>query len=78
MSNGINPMQLLGMIKNSSNPQQLMLSILEQNPNMKTLTDLAKANNVSGIETFVRNYVNSQGGDFDKDFNAFKQMLGVK
>ena len=78
MSNGINPMQLLGMIKNSSNPQQLMLSILEQNPKMKTLTDLAKANNVSGIENFVRNYVNSQGGDFDKDFNAFKQMLGVK
>ena len=78
MSNGINPMQLLGMIKNGSNPQQLMLSILEQNPNMKTLTDLAKANNISGIENFVRNYVNSQGGDFDKDFNAFKQMLGVK
>lgn len=78
MSNGINPMQLLGMIKNGSNPQQLMLSILEQNPNMKILTDLAKANNVSGIENFVRNYVNSQGGDFDKDFNAFKQMLGVK
>lgn len=78
MSNGINPMQLLGMIKNGSNPQQLMLSILEQNPKMKTLTDLAKANNVSGIENFVRNYVNSQGGDFDKDFNAFKQMLGVK
>ena len=73
MSNGINPMQLLGMIKNGSNPQQLMLSILEQNPNMKILTDLAKANNVSGIENFVRNYVNSQGGDFDKDFNAFKQ-----
>ena len=71
-------MQLLGMIKNGSNPQQLMLSILEQNPKMKTLTDLAKANNVSGIENFVRNYVNSQGGDFDKDFNAFKQMLGVK
>ena len=45
---------------------------------MKTLKDLAKANNVSGIENFVRNYVNSQGGDFDKDFNAFKQMLGVK
>ena len=78
MSNGINPMQLLGMIKNGSNPQQLMLSILEQNPKMKTLTDLAKANNVSGIENFVRNYVNSQGGNFDKDFNAFKQMLGVK
>lgn len=78
MSNGINPMQLLGMIKNGSNPQQLMLSILEQNPKMKTLTDLAKANNVSGIKNFVRNYVNSQGGDFDKDFNAFKQMLGVK
>ena len=78
MSNGINPMQLLRMIKNGSNPQQLMLSILEQNPKMKILTDLAKANNVSGIENFVRNYVNSQGGDFDKDFNAFKQMLGVK
>lgn len=78
MNNGINPMQLLGMIKNGSNPQQLMLSILEQNPNMKILTDLAKANNANGIENFVRNYVNSQGGDFDKDFNAFKQMLGVK
>ena len=78
MNNGINPMQLLGMIKNGSNPQQLMLSILEQNPNMKTLIDLAKANNANGIENFVRNYVNSQGGDFDKDFNAFKQMLGVK
>lgn len=74
----MNVMQLLGMIKNGANPQQLMLSMLEQNPNMKPLTDLARGNNTKGIESFVRNYVNSQGGNFDRDFSAFKQMLGIK
>ena len=34
-------------------------------------------NKIDEIEDFARNYVNSQGGDFDRDFNAFKKNIGL-
>ena len=76
------PMEIIAAIKNGQNPQQLLMSILEsrmgQTPMGKNLLALAKNNDTKGIETVVRNLFNSRGVDFDKEFNAFKQMLGVK
>lgn len=76
------PIQLLQMIKNGGNPQQLVLSMLEQNtannPVLQNLLNLAKENNQQGIEAFARNMVAERGLDFDTEFNAFKQSLGLK
>ena len=78
----VNPNQLIQMIKNGKNPQQLMMSILEgqasNNPMGANLLNLAKGNKTAEIEKIARNIAQQRGIDFDKEFDAFKQMLGVK
>ena len=82
MTAQVNPMTLIQMIKNGQNPQQLLLNILDKqastNPIYYNLRMLAKENRTQEIEQFARNLVASQGGDFDKEFNAFKQSLGIR
>jgi len=38
---------------------------------------MAKNGDSAGLEQFARNFVASQGKDFDTEFNAFKQQLGL-
>ena len=77
-----NPMQIIQLIKTGANPQQITMKIIEERmgntPLGSNLMNLAQNNKSREIETIVRNIVNQNGGDFDKDFNAFKQMLGIK
>ena len=75
------PKELVAMIKNGINPQQLALNILQNQmsntPLGQNLLSLAQNGDTTQIEQFARNYVNSQGKDFDQEFNSFKQMLGI-
>lgn len=77
----MNPMDLIQMIRNGQNPQQTMLSILEEqaqaNPFEANLLQLAKNNDIAGIEQIARNIAESRGLDFDKEFTNFKNMLGL-
>lgn len=77
----VNPMVLIQMIRQGRNPQQLLLSVLEgdadSNPMSANLLTLARNNDGRGIEQFARNFFQSQGMDFDKEFNAFRQQLGL-
>ena len=77
-----NPMQIIQLIKTGANPQQITMKIIEERmgntPLGSNLMNLAQNNKSKEIETIVRNIVNQNGGDFDKDFSAFKQMLGIK
>ena len=41
------------------------------------LLEMAKQGDSASLEQFARNYVKSQGKDFDTEFNAFKQMFGL-
>ena len=78
----VNPMMLIQMIRQGQNPQQLLMSILEgqagTNPVSSNLLDLVKNNKTADIETFARNYFASNGLDFDKEFNAFKETFKLK
>ena len=78
----VNPMQLIQMIKSGQNPQQLVMNILEQQmqntPMGANLLSLAKQNRSADIVQIARNLCQQSGRDFDKEFNAFKQMLGIK
>lgn len=78
----VNPMQLIQMIHEGKNPQQLMMSILEgqfsSTPLGANLLSLAKKNDTKGIEQIARNIFQSRGLDYDKEFNALKQTLGLK
>lgn len=77
----VNPIQLIQMIRQGRNPQQLLMSILEgeakNNPMSANLLALAQRNDGRAIEQFARNFFESQGMDFDKEFNAFKQQMGL-
>ena len=78
----VNPNQLIQMIKAGKNPEQLMLSVLETQmkgtPMGDNLIKLAKENRCAEIEQIARNLYSQQGRDFDKEFEMFKNMLGLK
>ena len=77
----VNPMQLIQMIKGGQNPQQLIMSLLEEqaqsNPIYANLSQMAKQGRTQDIEKFARNLAATQGLDFDKEFAAFRQRTGL-
>lgn len=78
---GVNPMQLIQMIRQGQNPQQLAMSLLENNaqgsPMGANLLNLAKGGQTQQIEQIARNICQQRGVDFDTAFNSFKQQLGI-
>ena len=83
MNTNMNPIQLIQMIQQGKNPEQLSLSMLEQqasnsNPLLSNLILLAKEGKGKDIEQIARNIVNEKGLDFDVEFNKFKQQFGIK
>lgn len=78
----VDPMQIIWAIKNGQNPQQLMLNIIKnnmsQNPLGANLYKLAQEGNTSEIERIARNLAQQRGIDYDREFPAFVQKLGLK
>lgn len=77
----VNPMQLVQMIKSGQNPQQLMLHVLETqgstSPMGANLLNLARQGKTGEIELIARNLARERGVDYDKEFTAFRQVLGL-
>lgn len=82
MTQSMNPMQIITMIKNGQNPQQLVLSMLESQmggtPMGNNLLQMAQNGQSDDIEKFARNLFESRGLNFDKEFNSFKSQMGFK
>ena len=61
------------------NPKQMALQMLEKqaqvNPMFAQLLTLAHNNDTKGIEHIVRGLLESQGVDYDKEFNSFYSMF---
>ena len=76
-----NPMQIVQMIRSGQNPQQLAMNLLQQNmgntPMGQNLLKLAQNGQTADIEQIARNLAKQQGIDFDKEFTAFRQQLGL-
>lgn len=76
-----NMMQIISLMKNGGDPQQMVLSMLEQqtenNPFAANLLQLAKGNKSGEIEQIARNLAKEKGIDFDTEFNNFKKTLGL-
>ena len=72
----VNPMQLIQLIKNGNNPQQLLMSILQQqgnnNPILQNAIKLAQNGNAAALQQIARNLAQQKGIDFDKQFANFK------
>lgn len=68
-------------IAKNSNPQQLVMGMLQkranENPLFANILSLAQQGNTAEIENIVRNMAKERGIDFDKEFNSFKQMFGL-
>ena len=77
-----NPMQVIMAMRNGQNPQQIVMNMLQermsQTPMGQNLIALAKNNQTAQIEQIARNICNQRGIDFDKEFNSFKDSLGIK
>ena len=74
----VNPMQLIQLIRQGNNPQQLVMSILQQNTNnpiLNNASNLAQMGNVPALETLARNLAKQRGLDFDTQFMRFKNSL---
>ena len=75
----VDPKQLIKMIKNGQNPQQLIMSIFNQNNNnnpiLQNAMNLAMNGNAAALEMIARNLAEQKGLDFDTQFTNFKNQL---
>ena len=73
--------QFMQAMRSGQNPQQMIMSMFQSsfgdNPIGKNLISLAKNNDGKGIEQIARNLCAQRGLDFDKEFAAFRQQLGL-
>lgn len=74
-------MQLMQAIRGGQNPQQLMMNMLQSqmgsNPIGQNLLRMAQQNDTKGIEQIARNLCAQRGLDFDTEFAAFRQQMGL-
>ena len=72
---------MIQMVKNRQNPEQMMMQFqqqqAQQNPMGQNLLSLAQSGKTADIEKIARNICAQRGVDFDKEFTAFKQSLGL-
>lgn len=76
----VDPRRLIQMIRQGQNPQQLMLSVLEEqagSPMGRNLLNLARNGQTQEIEKIARNLCKERGMDFDQEFMKFRQMFGI-
>lgn len=73
----MNPLNMIKGMMRIGNPKEMAMKMLSQNNNpiFKNLIDMANKGDTKGVENFARNYMKSQGKDFDQEFNNFKDMF---
>ena len=73
----MNPLNMIKGMMGNMNPKNIVMNMLKGNTNpiFANLIEMANKNDVKGLENFARNYMKSQGKDFDQEFNNFKDMF---
>lgn len=71
----VDPNQLIQLIKSGNNPQQLLMSVLQQNNNpiLKNAMNLLQQGDTNSLQLLARNLANQKGLDFDTQFANFKK-----
>lgn len=74
-----NPLQLIQMLKNSGNPQQMAMNILQQNSNgnpmMENLISMANKGDGAGVEQLCKNLIRSRGMNPDELMKNFQSQF---
>lgn len=79
----INPnmIKFISAIRQSGDPEQMVINMLEQNaqgdPAMSSLLQMARNRDTQGLENFARNIAKEKGIDYDTELNSFRQMFGL-
>lgn len=70
---------IIQQIRRGQNPQQVMLNILSRqtSPMSANLYNLIQQGRTGEIEQIARNIMKQQGKDFDTEFKAFRNSLGL-
>ena len=80
ITNNLTPEQIIQMIRNGTNPQQLIMTMLnsqaQTNPLYANLFTLAQQGRCQEIEMIARNLAKEQGVDFDKELANFRRHMG--
>ena len=80
MKLNLTPAQMIQMIKGGTNPQQLVMTVLDNwaatNPVYANLSTLAKEGRTQEIEQIARNLAKEQGLDFDKELENLRRQMG--
>ena len=73
----MNPLNMIKGMMGINNPKDMAMKMLKNNTNpiFSNLIDMANKGDSKGVEDFARNYMKSQGKDFDQEFNNFKDMF---
>ena len=76
----MNPLNMIKGMMGNMNPKNMAMTMLKNNTNpiFSNLLDMANKGDTKGVENFARNYMKSQGKDFDQEFNNFKSMFNGK
>ena len=76
----MNPLNMIKGMMGNMNPKNMAMNMLKNNTNpiFNNLIDMANKGDTKGVENFARNYMKSQGKDFDQEFNNFKSMFNGK
>lgn len=78
----MNPMQLMQMMKNSGNPQQMIMNMMRQqadsNPVMNNALQMIEKGDNAGLEKLARNLCKERNINPDEAFNQIKGRFGMK
>lgn len=74
----LNPMQMLGMMNNMKNPQQMIMNIAKQNPQMNmAMQMMGGVKDKKGMKKMMENVCEEKGINLGDAINTFNQQTGM-
>lgn len=74
----LNPMQMLGMISNVKNPQQMVMNIARQNPQMNmAMQMMGGVKDKKGMKQMMENVCKEKGINLEDAISSFNQQTGM-
>lgn len=74
----LNPLQMLGMMNNVRNPQQMIMNLAKQNPQMNmAMQMMGGVKDKKGMKQMMENVCKEKGINLNDALNLFNQQTGM-
>ena len=74
----LNPMQIIGMMSNAKNPQQMVMNIAKQNPQMNmAMQMMCGVKDKKGMKQLMENVCKEKGINLGDAISTFNQQTGM-